>query len=92
MAVEPPAKMLLIVTGSSLRAEEVDRPLAYYLKQRIDQWPGPHAADGAEADPEAAEEPSAVAPMRVLVVSDFRWMNDEPLQELPTISIGGPAR
>ena len=38
MAAEPPAKLLLIVTGSTLRAEDVDRPLAYYLKQRIDRW------------------------------------------------------
>ena len=37
MAAEPPARLLLIVTGSTLRAEELDRPLAYYLKQRIDR-------------------------------------------------------
>src|SRR5690242_9531245 len=77
MAVEPPAKMLLIVTGSTLRAEDVDRPLAYYLKQRIDQWPG------EEGQPQRG-------PFRVRVVADFRWIHDEPLQTLPTISIGGP--
>src|SRR3954454_3637645 len=76
MAAEPSAKMLLIVTGSTLRAEEVDRPLAYYLKQRI---------DGA-ADVEGASAPR----FRVRVVADFRWIHDEPLQVLPTISIGGP--
>lgn len=77
MAVEPPAKMLLIVTGSTLRAEDVDRPLAYYLKQRIEHWP---------------EDPKAASPysFRVRVVADFRWIHDEPLQVLPTISIGGP--
>lgn len=77
MAVEPPAKMLLIVTGSTLRAEDVDRPLAYYLKQRIDSWPD---------DPKSS---SSLA-FRVRVVADFRWIHDEPLQVLPTISIGGP--
>jgi hypothetical protein len=77
MAVEPPARMLLIVTGSTLRAEDVDRPLAYYLKQRIEQWPG-------------AEETPSPSPLRVRVVADFRWIHDEPLQSLPTISIGGP--
>jgi hypothetical protein len=68
--------MLLIVTGSTLRAEDVDRPLAYYLKQQIDRWAG-------EGTPPAI-------PFRVRVVADFRWINDEPLQSLPTLSIGGP--
>ncbi|WP_406698108.1 hypothetical protein V5E97_04545 [Singulisphaera sp. Ch08] len=77
MAVEPPAKMLLIVTGSTLRAEDVDRPLAYYLKQRIDHW-----SDDAKT--------SSPISFRVRVVADFRWIHDEPLQALPTISIGGP--
>lgn len=77
MAVEPPAKMLLIVTGSTLRAEDVDRPLAYYLKQRI---------DSGSDESKSASSPS----FRVRVVADFRWIHDEPLQVLPTISIGGP--
>ena len=37
MAKGTPVRLLLIVTGSTLRAEEVDRPLGYYLKQRIEQ-------------------------------------------------------
>ena len=37
MADGPADRVLLIVTGSTLRAEEMDRPLAYYLKQRIEQ-------------------------------------------------------
>lgn len=77
MAVETPAKMLLIVTGSTLRAEDLDRPLAYYLKQKVEGWPGD----------EKAGSPN---PFRVRVVADFRWIHDEPLQALPTISIGGP--
>ena len=52
-------RLLLIVTGSTLRAEESDRPLAYYLQQKV-------------------------------IVADFRWLNDAPVQGLPTISRGGP--
>jgi hypothetical protein len=76
MAAEPSAKLLLIVTGSTLRAEDVDRPLAYYLKQRVEQ---------------ALNLPGAShVPFQVLVIADFRWIHDEPLQALPTISVGGP--
>src|SRR3954452_8319558 len=67
------SRLLLIVTGSTLRAEEVDRPLAYYLKQRVEEW----IADRDD-------------PFQVRVVADFRWLYDEPLQGLPTISLGGP--
>ncbi len=75
MADDPPGRLLLIVTGSSLRAEEVDRPLAYYLQQQVEQ----HLA--AEADPDS---------LTARVVADFRWLNDEDWQSLPTISVGGP--
>ncbi len=76
MAAPTPAKLVLIVTGSTLRAEEVDRPLAYYLKQRIEQYLADHELPGG--------------PIGVRVVADFRWIHDEPLQSMPTISIGGP--
>jgi hypothetical protein len=76
MAAEPPAKLLLIVTGSTLRAEELDRPLAYYLKQRIDQ-----ALTGSQPP---------LGPFRICVVADFRWIHEKKLQALPTISVGGP--
>ena len=76
MAASSTARLLLIVTGSTLRAEEVDRPLAYYLKQRIEQYQEENEPDGG--------------PMTVRVISDFRWFHDEPLQTLPTISVGGP--
>jgi hypothetical protein len=75
---DPRVKLLLIVTGSSLRAEEVDRPLAYYLKQQIEQQ-----LAVTELDPDAN-------PLAVRVVADFRWLNDEDWQTLPTISLGGP--
>lgn len=67
-------RLLLIVTGSTLRAEEVDRPLAYYLKQRIEQQLATMSVE-------------AITPR---VIADFRWLNDDPLQSLPTISVGGP--
>ena len=76
MAATTRARLLLIVTGSRLRAEELDRPLAYYLKQRIEQH--------------LAEHEESLGPMRVRVVADFRWIHDDPLQKLPTISLGGP--
>jgi hypothetical protein len=69
------ARLILIVTGSTLRAEEVDRPLGYYLQQQV------------ERQLAAGPEPGG---FRVLVIADFRWLNDEPLQALPTISLGGP--
>ncbi len=73
MADEIPTRPLLIVTGSTLRAEELDRPLAYYFKQQVER-----VSLGLDVA------------FRPLVVADFRWMNDEPLQNLPTISVGGP--
>jgi hypothetical protein len=78
MAADPRARIILIVVGSSLRAEEVDRPLAYYLKQQIEQALGTLAAADAESRP------------AVTVVADLRWLHDEVLQPLPTISLGGP--
>ena len=66
-------RLLLIVTGSTLRAEESDRPLAYYLQQKV---------EAAAIDLDVS--------FRTVVVADFRWMNDDPLQVLPTISLGGP--
>jgi hypothetical protein len=76
MAKGSRAKLLLIVTGSTLRAEEMDRPLAYYLKQQVEQY--------------LAASPIAGLTLHILVIADFRWLHDEPLQRLPTISVGGP--
>lgn len=80
MAKGTPVRLLLIVTGSTLRAEEVDRPLGYYLKQRIEQALK-EAIGGGRQDLEG---------YTVRVIADFRWIHDEPLQSLPTISLGGP--
>jgi hypothetical protein len=77
MAARPRVRVLLIVTGSSLRAEEADRPLAYYLKQQVEQQ---ITAQGA----------AEVISLETRVVADFRWLNEEAWQHLPTISLGGP--
>ena len=37
MADDSPPRLLLIVTGSTLRAEELDRPLGYYLREQVEQ-------------------------------------------------------
>src|SRR5205807_1757413 len=37
-----PGGLILIVTGSTLRAEQMDRPLAYYLQTQIDQFSAGH--------------------------------------------------
>ena len=80
MAEEQAVRWLLIVTGSTLRAEEMDRPLGYYLKQRIED---------SLAQAAATKQPE-LNDYLVRIVADFRWIHDEPLQNLPTISLGGP--
>lgn len=74
------ARWILIVVGSSLRAEEADRPLAYYLKQQVEE---------ALTRLDATDAPVAET-FRVAVIADFRWIHDETLQRWPTISLGGP--
>jgi hypothetical protein len=80
MATGHPLRVLLIVTGSTLRAEEMDRPLGYYLKQRVERSLSEAIADGRDG----------LEGYVVRVVADFRWIHDDPLQSLPTISLGGP--
>ena len=72
------AKPVLIVVGAHLSAEVYDRPLAYRLRERV---------------LEALQEPSRgdSQPDRVIVCSDLWYLNRDPLRELPTISVGGPA-
>src|SRR5580692_9807896 len=77
MAKELPVRWLLIVTGSTLRAEEMDRPLGYYLKQRIEDALAQAVTTGRRD----------LDDYQVRVVADFRWIHDEPLQSLPTISL-----
>ncbi|MDR3639243.1 MAG: hypothetical protein P4L84_35910 [Isosphaeraceae bacterium] len=75
MADHPPARQLLVVVGSTLRAEELDRPLGYFLRQRIEQ---------------AWDAGGDRGPLRVLVVADFRWLHEDELHSQPTVSVGGP--
>ena len=70
MAKGSPVRLLLIVTGSTLRAEEVDRPLGYYLKQRIEQSLSEVVTVGT----------GNLEDYLVRLVADFRWIHDEPLQ------------
>lgn len=69
-------RLVLIVTGAHLRAESGDRPLAYRLRESMLDWRDRNTDD----DP----------PFDVLVVSDVWYLNNEELQSLPVISIGGP--
>lgn len=65
---------ILIVTGSRLRAEQADRPLAYQLQSTI----------AKRAKQEKGSNHCT------LVISDLWYLNSDPLQKLPTISLGGP--
>ena len=85
MAKASPLRLLLIVTGSTLCAEEMDRPLGYYLKQRVEE------VLPASADQAGSTKPGHdLSDYQVRVIADFRWIHDEFLQSLPTISLGGP--
>jgi hypothetical protein len=94
MANRSPIRLMLIVTGSTLRAEEKDRPLAYYLKQRIEKF----LHDDEEHDlplnsglrDDQSDSGDKSARLEIRVVADFRWIHDDLLQGLPTISLGGP--
>ncbi len=85
MENSPPFQLLLIVTGSTLRAEEMDRPLGYYLKQRIEDMLGDNLLHTA-----GSKHGQVSSTYQVRVIADFRWIHDEFLQNLPTISLGGP--
>ena len=68
---------LLIVVGAHLRAEQADRPLAYRLRRAIEQWLERHEERlNLSLDP--------------IVCSDIWYINQEALQQRPTISLGGP--
>ena len=84
MSTLPSVRLLLIVTGSTLRAEEMDRPLGYYLKQQIEELLRTAPSDSPLIQGHGPFD------YQVRVVADFRWIHDEFLQGLPTISLGGP--
>ncbi len=69
--------LLLIVTGSHLRAEVADRPLAYRLQQAIHDWIETH-------------EELLATDISPVVCSDIWYINHNELQSRPTICVGGP--
>lgn len=66
---------VLIVTGSTLRAEQTDRPIAYALAEAI-------RGGLDEFDPEHGLTP--------VVCSDIWFLNQEEARVRPTVSLGGP--
>ena len=64
------------MTGAHLRAESGDRPLAYHLRETMLDWRDDNCPDGPLFD--------------VLVISDVWYLNNEELQNLPVVSVGGP--
>lgn len=71
------SNLILVVVGAQLRAELGDRPLAYHLCDRIRDWLRKHNN----------VMNVSLAPV---VCSDIWYLNQQPLQRLPTISLGGP--
>ncbi len=74
-AVREVDDLLPIVVGANLRAEVVDRPLGYRLRQWIRGWQ------------EVNEPAETLVPV---VCTDLWYLNDRPLMGRPTISIGPP--
>ncbi|MCX5661205.1 MAG: hypothetical protein NTW19_16080 [Planctomycetota bacterium] len=71
------SNLLMIVVGAHLRAEVADRPLAYRLRERIHAWLEKHAA-------------GLNVPLSPVVCTDVWYLNQEALQQRPTLSLGGP--
>lgn len=70
-------RLILIVTGAHLRSEIGDRPLAYALRARMNEW----LEERFGGDDR---------PLDVVVCSDVWWLNNDELRDRPTVSIGGP--
>ncbi len=68
-------RLLLVVVGAHLRAEQSDRPLGYRLRESIVQWQAGH--------PEAR-------PLQPILCTDLWYLNAEDLMVRPTISVGAP--
>jgi len=74
-------RLLPIVTGVQLNAELGDRPLAYRIEAEVRRMLREQLGEPSE------NEPPRLAPA---VISDVYYLNSEPMQERPTISVGGP--
>jgi hypothetical protein len=69
------AELLLLVVGAHLESETTDRALAYRLREEILAW---QARAGGRRQP------------RPVVCSDLWYLNNQPLRQRPTVSIGRP--
>jgi hypothetical protein len=72
-----PAHLVLIVVGAHLRAEQGDRPLAYQLRDQVEQWVSRHSD-------------ALATPIQAVVCTDIWYLNNSTLHVRPTVSIGGP--
>jgi hypothetical protein len=77
-------RVIFIVAGASLRAEVADRPIAYWLQQRMLEWRDERCP--------GADEPGlpGARPFDVVVCSDLWWLSHDELGKAPTVSVGGP--
>ncbi|MEO1129096.1 MAG: hypothetical protein AAFX05_05225 [Planctomycetota bacterium] len=67
---------ILIIVGASLRAERVDRPLAYRLREHLLRWMD-------DADREGAD---------VVVCTDLWYLHDDSLHDCWGVAVGPPER
>lgn len=68
-------RLLVVVVGAHLRAEQSDRPLGYRLRDSILRWQAAH--------PDAR-------PLSPVLCSDLWYLNAPELMVRPTISVGAP--
>ena len=75
-------RLVCIVVGVQLRAELGDRPLAYRVEAEM----------RARLDAALGKPPEGGPPrLTPVVLSDVYFLNNEPIQSRPAVSIGGPA-
>lgn len=79
-SIEERARVLIVV-GAHLRAEAMDRPLAYLLREKVLGWLRQNVTPPEKEGP---------VDSRVVVCSDVWYMNQESLRGKATISVGGP--
>ena len=68
---------IMLVVGADLRAERVDRPLAYRLERAIDAWVQRH-------------QKVLSVEIRPQVCTDLWYLHHDDLRRLPTVCLGGP--
>lgn len=75
-----PEQLLLVVVGAHPKAELADRPMADWLRARMEEW----------LDKRFGSREGGHHPCNVLVCTDVWFLNDQDLRERPVVSIGGP--